>query len=45
MVIKSGMDMKDLDSNEIEIKKVDCDWYYEYGMFKKGTVEAHGIVR
>ena len=47
IVSKSGIDIKDLDSDDIEIKKVDYDddGYYKYGMFKKGTEEGHGIVR
>ena len=45
IVSKSKMKIKDLDSDDIEIKKVDCDNEYHNGMFKKGTEEEHGIVR
>ena len=45
MVAKSGIDIKDLDSDNIEIKRVDYDNFYDYGMFKKGTEETHGIAR
>ena len=45
IVTKSGIDIKDLDSDNIEIKKVDCGNFYIYGMFKKDTGETHGIAR
>ena len=45
MVTKSGIDIKDLESDDIEIRKDDFEWFYDYGMFKKDALEAHGIVR
>ena len=45
MVTRSGIDIKDLDSDDIEIKKVVDDDEYHHGMFKKGTEAMHGIVR
>ena len=45
MLIKSEVDLKDID-NDVEIKQIEKDGRLNViGMFKKGTTKSHGICR
>ena len=45
IVTRSGIDIRELDADHIEIKREDRSDHYFYGMIDKTKSKVHGIVR
>ena len=45
IISKSGIDLNQLEKDDVEIKKVSSASNYQHGMHKKGTTKFHGIAR